>query len=245
MRFVLVHGGYHGAWCWQRLIPQLERRGHQAIAMDLPGHGARRDENATAAGYRDAVTEVLRPGDVLVGHSMGVWVAAMAADAFPDLRHIVFLSGPLPAEGQPLLSPALLAHLPNMAHVANHEGTSPRDFSIELDRDTAAATYYHDCTDEIIDWAYERLTPQQMGLLLLEPVSIPNFWASQPPRSFIRCLQDRGMTNEAYEDAIQRLGVVPLTINTSHSPFLSRPKELAEVLLAAVETTPIGPLSPR
>ena len=39
MRFVLVHGTSFGAWCWDRVIPELERLGHTAIAVDLPGHG--------------------------------------------------------------------------------------------------------------------------------------------------------------------------------------------------------------
>ena len=37
MRFVLIHGGYHGAWCWDRLTPELEKLGHQALSIDLPG----------------------------------------------------------------------------------------------------------------------------------------------------------------------------------------------------------------
>ncbi|WP_200835348.1 alpha/beta hydrolase [Frankia sp. Ea1.12] len=49
----------------------LEKRGHTALAIDLPGHGKRVDEDATLARYRDAVVEVSEPGDVLVGHSMG------------------------------------------------------------------------------------------------------------------------------------------------------------------------------
>src|SRR5436309_8605852 len=102
MRFALVHGAFHGAWCWERLIPELRALGHDAVAMDLPGHGARQAETSTLAGYRDAVLEVLRPGDVLVGHSMGCVVAALAADAFPDLQEIVYIAGPLAVDGRPL-----------------------------------------------------------------------------------------------------------------------------------------------
>lgn len=103
MRFVLVHGGFHGAWCWERLIPELQRRGHTTLAVDLPGHGKRADEEATLAGYRDAVVEVIEPGDVLVGHSMGGFVTSLAADATVDLvSHVVYLAAALPVEGQPM-----------------------------------------------------------------------------------------------------------------------------------------------
>jgi len=71
MRFVLVHGGFHAAWCWSRTIPELERLGYQAIAVDLPGHGDRVDEESTLESRREAIVSVLQPGDVLVGHSGG------------------------------------------------------------------------------------------------------------------------------------------------------------------------------
>jgi pimeloyl-ACP methyl ester carboxylesterase len=68
MRFVFVHGGFHAAWCWARMIDELERLGHDGIAVDLPGHGARVDEESTLANRRDAIVSELKPGDVLVGH---------------------------------------------------------------------------------------------------------------------------------------------------------------------------------
>src|SRR3977135_3167986 len=55
MRFVVIHGGFHGAWCWSRTIPELERLGHEAIAIDMPGHGERLYEESTVQNRRDAV----------------------------------------------------------------------------------------------------------------------------------------------------------------------------------------------
>jgi pimeloyl-ACP methyl ester carboxylesterase len=60
MRFVLVHGGFHAAWCWERTIAALEALGHVGVAVDLPGHGARVDEESTLADRRDAIL-VTRP----------------------------------------------------------------------------------------------------------------------------------------------------------------------------------------
>ena len=67
MRFVCVHGGFHAAWCWERTIAELERLGHEAVAVDLPGHGARVDEESTLANRRDAIVSGLEPGDVSSG----------------------------------------------------------------------------------------------------------------------------------------------------------------------------------
>src|SRR5271168_4067614 len=103
MRFLLVHGACHGGWCWELTIPELARLGHEAVSIDMPGHGERRSETSTLSGNRDAVVAAMSPGDVLVGHSMGCGIASLAADVRPDLvGHIVFLSGPLPVEGKGL-----------------------------------------------------------------------------------------------------------------------------------------------
>ena len=101
MRFVLVHGGFHASWCWGRTIPELERLGHCAVAVDLPGHGGRLNEESTLDNRRAAIVSVLQPGDVLVGHSGGGFDATLAADAATDLvSHIVYLAAALPREGR-------------------------------------------------------------------------------------------------------------------------------------------------
>jgi pimeloyl-ACP methyl ester carboxylesterase len=104
MRFVLVHGGFHGAWCWERLVLELEKRGHGALAIDLPGHGKRRDEESNLGNRRDAIVDELEPGDVLVGHSGGGFDITLAADAAPEkVGHLIYLAAGLPLEGRPLV----------------------------------------------------------------------------------------------------------------------------------------------
>ena len=101
MRFVFVHGGFHAAWCWERTIAELERLGHEGVAVDLPGHGALVDQESTLANRRDAIVALVQPGDVLVGHSGGGFDATLAADAAPELiSHITYLAAALPREGR-------------------------------------------------------------------------------------------------------------------------------------------------
>ena len=101
MRFVFVHGGFHAAWCWDRTIAELEMLGHHGVAVDLPGHGARIDEESTLANRSDAIVAALQPGSVLVGHSGGGFDATLAADAAPDqVSHVVYLAAALPREGR-------------------------------------------------------------------------------------------------------------------------------------------------
>ena len=84
MRFVLVHGAFHGAWSWQHLITELEAAGHTVTAIDLPGAGDDTTPLAevTLDAYADKVRAALGadgPPPVLVGHSMGGTVAIQSS----------------------------------------------------------------------------------------------------------------------------------------------------------------------
>jgi pimeloyl-ACP methyl ester carboxylesterase len=103
MRFVLVHGGFHGAWCWSRTIRELDLLGFEAVAVDLPGHGNRRHETepTTLAGRTEAIVSLLQEGDALVGHSGGGFDITHAADAKPELiSHVCYLAAGLPRQGR-------------------------------------------------------------------------------------------------------------------------------------------------
>jgi pimeloyl-ACP methyl ester carboxylesterase len=252
MRFVLVHGGFHAAWCWERVIPELERLGHDAVAVDIPGHGDRFEEESTLANRRDAIVSVLQPGDVLVGHSGGGFDITLAADAVPDrLAHIVYLAAGLPREGR--------SYPEAMAMRNAEEGSFDADVGEMLsylrfsddgamsfaDFESAWKYFYHDCDQPTAEWAFARLCAERFGETTTAPVSVPHFWRADLPRSYIRCLQDRSKPRWLSDVVATRLGVEPLTIDTSHSPFLSRPAELAALLVHATTTTPIGPLIPQ
>jgi pimeloyl-ACP methyl ester carboxylesterase len=251
MRFVLIHGGFHGAWCWSRTIPELEKLGHEAIAIDLPGHGERIHEEATMAGRLDTVLAVLQPGDVLVGHSGGGSEITRAADAAPELvSHVVYLAAVFPLEGR-LLHEALVYRDDGLTE-ADYDVTGmlkhlriAEDGSMAFaDVDGARELFYHDCDEATTRWAFEHLTPEKAGDTATTPIAVPRFWETELPRSFILCLQDQAQPRWLADVTARRLGVEPLTIDASHSPFLSRPAELAQLLLRATTTKPVGPLRP-
>lgn len=108
--FVLVHGAWHGAWCWQRLVPLLSARGHVVAAPTLAGVGERVAELSDAITLDTHVSDVvdlLYARDlrdvVLVGHSYAGAVIAGVADRVPDrLRCLVFLDAVIVDNGQSL-----------------------------------------------------------------------------------------------------------------------------------------------
>lgn len=255
MRFLLVHGPFHGPWCWDRTISALARLGHEAIAVTMPGHAADGDNSTTVAGRRDAIVSVMEPGDVLVGHSSGGYDICIAADAAPDRAgHLVFLAAGLPLEGQRLISKrAVIAE--NAADSHRPLASMPKDLDdlhrfmvplpdgrVALDGFAGAYKYlYHDCEEATARSAYARLTPMASSYML-ETVSLPRLWAAQPPRSYIACRDDRVESRGKSATVAARLGVEPLMIDGSHSPFISRPDTLAATLIEAVRTRPTGPL---
>lgn len=251
MRFVLVHGGFHAAWCWDRVIGELKSLGHEGVAVDLPGHGPRVAEESTLANRREAVAEVLRAGDVLVGHSGGGFDATLGADTAPDLvDHIVYLAAALPREGRSYTEAMTMRNAED-GEIDGDVGEMLSHLHFDADGAMTFASFqgawdyfYHDCDRETARWAFERLGPERFGDTTVAPVTVPRFWAADLPRSFIRCLQDRAMPQWLADTVAQRLGVEPLTIDASHSPFLSRPRELAELLVHATTTEPIGPMVP-
>jgi pimeloyl-ACP methyl ester carboxylesterase len=255
LRFVLIHGGFHGAWCWSRTIPELRQLGQDAVAIDLPGHGIRKDERSTLADRREAIVEILEPGDVLVGHSGGGFDITLAADAVPEkLSHVIYLAAGLPIEGLTVLDATggtrsdeggevtnLMTDETGMSKFVRTNSSGRMEcYNYEATR----AFFYHDCDDATADWAFKQLTPAPVEFLA-ETVHLRQFWLTDLPRSYILCKEDRAKPRLASLEVVRRLGVEPLLIEGSHSPFLSRPETLARLLVQATKTNPIGPLLPR
>lgn len=249
MKFILVHGGLHGAWCWENVVAELRGRGYQVAAPDLPGHGERRAETATLDGYVDTVVQLVKPGDVLVGTSMGGAIISLAADAIPDTAgHLVYLSAPVPIEGKTITdavsgdsdprtngSPSGAMSSGSAVPGTAYDGTA---FWF-TDVATLGSMLYNDCSPEVQQWAFEHIQPQ-LSAPLLTPLHLTSFWTAKIPRTYIACLNDQTPARYDVENRVRRLGIkVARPFWASHSPFASRPAELAGLLIDVVEN-PIG-----
>jgi pimeloyl-ACP methyl ester carboxylesterase len=106
VHFVLVHGAWHGAWCWNKVVPLLREQGHLVTAVDLPGRwqAPARMADIRAADYAETVGQVLRSSPlpvVLVGHSLGGATISLAAEQHPErIRRLVYLTAFLVPPGQ-------------------------------------------------------------------------------------------------------------------------------------------------
>jgi len=231
--FLLVHGAWHGAWCWHKLVPRLEKLGHVVIAPDLPAMGRDRTpvNRVSLATWRTHVCEIVDrvPGEVvLVGHSRGGIVISEVAEHRPDrIRALVYLCAFLPRDGESLFDLSARDETslvpPNFVMSEDKSSSTIRDEAL---RDA----FYGECSDEDLALARFCLQPEPT-LPLATPVKLTAGNFGKVPRVYVECLRDR-----AIPVSFQRLihGASPcelvLALDTDHSPFLSRPDELATLL---------------
>ena len=152
--FALVHGSWHGAWCWERLEPELDARGHGAVAIELPIE----DPVAGLTRYAELVAEALRGVDddvILVGHSFAGSTIPLVAHHRP-LRHLVFLCALVPEPGGSVTDRYTTDEVYVPGFVGN---TRVRDDGASYwpDPEAAVRCFYHDCTSADAAWAASRL----------------------------------------------------------------------------------------
>jgi Alpha/beta hydrolase family len=223
--FVLVHGAWHGAWCWERLVPELEARGHRSVATDLPIE----DPDAGLTRYAELVADGLADVDdvILVGHSLAGSTIPLVA-RHRQVSHLVFLCSLVPRPGESVAD----RYTTDTVYVAGFVGNMVlREDGASFWPDPAAAIrcFYHDCTPADAAWAASRLRPQS-AMPRLEPW--PADALPDVERTSILCRDER-VIDPSWSRRMSRelLGVEALELDGGHSPFLSRPHELADLLV--------------
>jgi pimeloyl-ACP methyl ester carboxylesterase len=225
-----VHGAWHGAWCWHKLIPRLEAAGARVLAPDLSSMDA--DGCESLEEWARAVAGLLErePGSVLVGHSRGGAVISRAAELAPDaVRRLVYVAAYLLSDGQSVADVArsdtasLLA--PNMIPVKRGLTCAIRD-------EVLREAFYGDCSAEDFDFARARLTPEPLRALAA-PVRITAGRFGRVSRAYVETLRDRAVTLQAQRRMQSALRCDPVfTLDSDHSPFLSQPEALARILIS-------------
>jgi pimeloyl-ACP methyl ester carboxylesterase len=225
--FALVHGTWHGAWCWDRLIPELEDRGHGVIAMDLPSD----DPTATFDDYADAVAGELEAhrGDdlVVVGHSL----AGLTIPLVPTRQRVsrlVYLCALVPVPGSSFMDQLATEDMLHLGYVAGLSAPDSDGRRGWADEGLARDFMYADCDPEATKQAVARLRPQAQAPYARR-CSLDAFPGT--PATYVVCSEDRLVKPDwSRSVARERLDADLVQLPGSHSPFLSRPPDLASVL---------------
>jgi pimeloyl-ACP methyl ester carboxylesterase len=242
---VFVHGGAHGAWCWEPLLPYLEGG---SLAVDLPPKSVRGGPGRLESlpelrtlTIDDFARSVLADVDaagidrfVLVGHSMGGLTISEVARRVPDrVEHLVYVSCMVPPEGGSAIE-ALPADLQAMTRQAVEEmrrgGANPIG---GLDEESTRAMFCNDMDEEQARFVLDR-TGTEVAVALAEPVTRAGIPPALP-KTFVKLLQDQSLSPEHQDVLVENLRASPggdvdvVTIDSGHDVMISRP-ELAEVL---------------
>ncbi len=231
--FVLVHGAWHGGWCWYKVVSLLRQKGHTVLAPDLPGHG--RDPTPINAvsmqSYAQRVADVMRTANepvILVGHSMGGFVISAAAEQQPQtVAKLVYLAAFLLEDGQ------------TFGDAASRDGGSTVSSGLVPSADGASLTvapdrlkdiFYGDCSDADVALAQLALGPESGAALGAQMRVTAQRWG-RIPRVYIECTKDRAVSIASQRAMVERLPCQKvITLETDHSPFFSMPEQLAEHL---------------
>ena len=218
--YALVHGTCVGAWCWDLVAPHLEAAGHRVVAMDLPGD----DPDATFGDYAEVIQRALGDaGDdvVLVGHSGGGLTIPLVAVRRP-VAELVFVCGLIPVPGE-----SAVQRGPEWEVIEAQEWQVDNgDGSFSISPEGYRRHVAPDADPEVVDAIIPRLRPQ-----FLKPFLEPCPLNAMPdvPRRYILCADDHIVGPDwPRREAPARLGVEPVELPGSHSPLMSRPRELVD-----------------
>jgi pimeloyl-ACP methyl ester carboxylesterase len=234
--YLLLHGSWHAAWCWYKVVPRLEAAGHTAIAIDLPGHGGDRTppHAITLRTYTDAVCRVLDAASepvVVVAHSRGGMVLSQAAEYRPEkIRAAVYLAAFLIGDGERVIDWALTDGdsliLPSVE-------INERERWDMLRREAFREALYADCSEDDVALCTLLLAPEP-NAATFTPLELSEERYGRVPRVYIELLADRAVSpalqRRMYESFPCRQ-VLP--IEASHSAYFSKPDELVEKILVA------------
>lgn len=227
---VLVHGSYHDPSCWDRFTPELERLGHTVTAVDVPVS----DPSAGTSEYADAIERQVDWSEppVLVGHSSAGLIIPIVATRRP-VRQLVFLAALLPKPGMSANEQRATEPIDGPGPLTTAEWTDLGNDVWMIGPKTATEIFFPDAAPADAAWAVSLLRPQSYRAM--NEITPLTGWPDVPS-AYILCRDDRAFNPEwARAAARERLGVEAYEIDGGHSPFLTRPMELAALLDSILE----------
>ena len=228
--FILIHGMWHGGWCWDKVADELRTAGHDVHAPTLAGLAERADTHSDEIDLTTHVQEVVNLIEsknlrdvILVGHSSGGFLAPVVADKIPErIVHIVNLDGIVPENGKSLAD--LIGETWDFfKKKATESGDQWRCPPI--------LEWTFGVSGADLEWVQSKLTPHPLRTLTT-PATLENSKAKSIPSTFILCSD--GMTDEdiaAEEKKFTAPGMNFRSLPTGHDAMITMPKELAKILL--------------
>jgi len=230
--YYLVHGAWHGSWCYNKLTPILEKSGSNIYLCDLPGHYTNKADfsKITLNTYVNHVCDFIQkniPGEViLVGHSMGGMVISQVAENLPGkISNLVYISAFVPGKDSSLADEEKMGKQPT---VSLKMSIDMDNFAIKLKNEDCISLFYNQCNQKDVKFALSNIQDQPL-LAFNSKVSLGNNFDGVH-KTYIECLNDAAILIEdqrRMNASCQKI----ITLDSDHSPFFCATKELAEILI--------------
>jgi len=234
--FILIHGAWHGGWCWDGVIEKLKKAGHTAEAPTLPGHHPQDDRsNIGLNDYVDKIVNLLKQQTdsvVLVGHSSAGFLLQEAAQKAPDkISHLIFLNAFILPNGKSQFD--LVP--PEVSEGMTAAAKASPDNCVPVDEDFVRNMLMAGEPTERQDDLVSRLVPQPLAIFTT-PVDTHNFEKLTIPKSVVFCKADASLPPGAYLNMAQVLGEHKLIeVEGGHEALFTNPGVVTEALEQALK----------
>lgn len=238
--FVLVHGAWHGAWCWRRVVDALHAQGHRAFAVTLTGLGDRAHLLSSLITLETHIADVANTLEaeelqdvVLAVHSYAGMLGTAVADRMPErLRHLVYVDAVVPKPGESWSS----THASATREARLAATQSSPDYSFP-----PSDPVLFGLEGEDLAWVRRRITPHP-GHTYQAPLQFDPRRVAGVPRTFVDCVKPRLGTIDSIRPRVRNAafwdgawvgggGVRIVELPTGHNPMISAPQELTQVLV--------------
>jgi pimeloyl-ACP methyl ester carboxylesterase len=228
--FVLVHGAWHGGWCWGKVAATLRGRGHTVLTPTQTGLGERShlmSKSITLDTFVEDIVNVLKFEElkdvILVGHSFGGNAISGTADRVPErIKQLVYLDAAMLENGQ-----SVFGMLPPEVVAARKKAAQESSGGVSIPPPPAAAFGISDPAQQA--WLAARLTPHPLGTYE-SPLNLKNKVANGLPAVYIACTEPAYGPLEASRQWVRRNGMKMVEIKTGHDAMVTLPEKLTDML---------------
>lgn len=232
--YVLVHGAWHGGWCWKRTAARLRAQGHDVYAPSLTGAGDRKHLLSPTVGMDTYVQDVVNLIEyeeladvVLAGHSAAGAVVAKAAESVHSrLKRLVYVDAVILPSGKTMFDVFPAQWTEGMRNSARTQGEG---WYLPPEQPMIFSFFGSDCSDEDKRWLWRKVTPQPIKPYE-DKVDLGRFYQLKLPQTYVRCTKSQAGIPRSVAD---KFGLHYVEIDAGHDPMVSQPERFSEILLQA------------
>ena len=225
--YVLIHGNWHGGWCWKKVSPLLREAGHVVYTLTLTGLGERAHLLTREVGLATHIQDVLAVLEceelhdvILVGHSAaGILLPVIVDRATARLRSVVYLDAASAQSGVSLFD----RYPQTRAAMAEAIATHGEGWRVP----TPPISFFGVEDDDDVRWLTARLTPHPLRVCE-EPALYAGDPRTRVPHTYIACIGDQPRGGPRFPEGE---GMRYEELNTRHDAMITAPREVAELLL--------------